>query len=312
MIARLHRHEQRRIGALAAEQRGRRDRAPWRGPRSPSAASRGSHAPTVEFPVALRNFCARLPPHHGQEQGRRYPHVPRDSPAGSPSACTSSPACRAALDKGATTILKDNISWHFPFPGANTTPWQLEGTIRALRGAGFDDLVCVQNKTVVTNAFKGEDLNHYVPIFKQVRHPGPLQLQARGHDAGRSTGPRRRCTSSTTIFPEGIQHPRLLLRQEHRPPADGEVPHLHHDHRRDEERVRRAAQHPAPLHALVDPRTLVDLLAIQKEIHAGPVRGDGRHHRRRRPRAAHDAPGDQGRTCWRRRIRWRSTRSRPR
>ena len=33
----------------------------------------------------------------------------------------------AALAAGKTTILKDNISWHFPFPAANTTPWQLEG-----------------------------------------------------------------------------------------------------------------------------------------------------------------------------------------
>src|SRR5262245_34681554 len=64
-----------------------------------------------------------------------------------------------ALDRSAQTILKDNISWHFPFPGANTTPWQLEGTIRALRARGFADQVCVQNKTVVTDAFKGEDLN---------------------------------------------------------------------------------------------------------------------------------------------------------
>src|ERR1035438_2778652 len=72
-----------------------------------------------------------------------------------------------ALDKKATTILKDNISWHYPFPGANTTPWQLEGTIQALRSSGYQDLVCVQNKTVVTNAFKGEDLNHYLPIFSK-------------------------------------------------------------------------------------------------------------------------------------------------
>src|SRR5215475_11010128 len=71
-----------------------------------------------------------------------------------------------ALAAGTTTILKDNISWHFPFPGANTTPWQLEGAIQALARRGFADQVCVQNKTVVTNAFKGEDLNHYVPIFK--------------------------------------------------------------------------------------------------------------------------------------------------
>src|SRR3954466_7648952 len=72
-----------------------------------------------------------------------------------------------ALAPGKTTILKDNISALFPFPAANTTPWQLEGTIQALARRGFTDQVCVQNKTVVTNAFKGEDLNHYVPIFKQ-------------------------------------------------------------------------------------------------------------------------------------------------
>ncbi len=65
---------------------------------------------------------------------------------------------RAALDRRATTILKDNMSWHFPFPSANTTPLQLEGSILALRAAGYDDVVCVQNKTVVTDAFKGEDL----------------------------------------------------------------------------------------------------------------------------------------------------------
>src|SRR5919205_274874 len=69
----------------------------------------------------------------------------------------------AALDRAAPTILKDNISWHFPFPGANTTPWQAEGTIEALRARGFAEQSCVQNKTVVTDAFKGEDLNHYRP-----------------------------------------------------------------------------------------------------------------------------------------------------
>src|SRR6516225_12104259 len=72
-----------------------------------------------------------------------------------------------ALAAGKTTILKDNISWHVPFPAANTTPWQLEGTIQALARRGFTDQVCVQNKTVVTNTFKGEDLNHYLPIFKR-------------------------------------------------------------------------------------------------------------------------------------------------
>jgi uncharacterized protein (DUF362 family) len=77
----------------------------------------------------------------------------------------------SALDPHASTILKDNISWHFPFPAANTTPWQLEGTIKGLKARGYADLVCVQNKTVVTDAFKGEDLNGYVPIFQHYGIP---------------------------------------------------------------------------------------------------------------------------------------------
>jgi hypothetical protein len=72
----------------------------------------------------------------------------------------------ASLAKNTTTIIKDNISWHYPFPSANTTPWQLEGTIKALKARGFDKISCVQNKTEVTNAFKGEELNCYRPIFQ--------------------------------------------------------------------------------------------------------------------------------------------------
>lgn len=75
------------------------------------------------------------------------------------------------LDPSATTILKDNISWHYPFPGANTTPWQLEGTILALKNAGYQDVTCVQNKTVVIDTFKGEDRNLYMPIFKHYDIP---------------------------------------------------------------------------------------------------------------------------------------------
>jgi len=82
-----------------------------------------------------------------------------------------------ALDPKASTILKDNISWHYPFPSANTTPWQLEGSILALRTAGFKDLACVQNRTVVTNAFKGTDLNGYYPICKAYDVPVLFNFQ---------------------------------------------------------------------------------------------------------------------------------------
>ena len=64
-----------------------------------------------------------------------------------------------ALEPGRTTILKDNISWHFPFPGANTTPWQLEGAILALRRGGYDDLVCQYQDTLTEGTLTGELLD---------------------------------------------------------------------------------------------------------------------------------------------------------
>src|SRR5688572_30375084 len=82
-----------------------------------------------------------------------------------------------ALARGKTTILNDNIPWHSPFPTGNSAPRQREGTMRALARRGFADQVCGQNKTVVSNAFKGEDLNRYVPIFKRYNVPGLYNLK---------------------------------------------------------------------------------------------------------------------------------------
>jgi intein/homing endonuclease len=111
-----------------------------------------------------------------------------------------------AFDASAQTILKDNISWHYPFPGANTTPWQLEGTIRALRARGFQDQVCVQNKTVVTDAFKGEDLNGYVPIFEA--YGVPVRYNFKPEDMSWSLyQPKAKLNVLDQIYPEGILIP---------------------------------------------------------------------------------------------------------
>src|SRR5438876_200287 len=113
---------------------------------------------------------------------------------------------KAALKSGATTILKDNISWHYPFPAANTTPWQLEGTVLALRRAGLSDLTCVQNKTVVTDAFKGEDLNHYLPILRA--HGVPVLYNFKESDMKWITyRPKAKMRVLDHIFPDGIQIP---------------------------------------------------------------------------------------------------------
>jgi uncharacterized protein (DUF362 family) len=172
------------------------------------------------------------------------------------------------LDPSATTILKDNISWHFPFPSANTTPWQLEGTIVGLRNAGYDDLVCVQNKTVVTDAFKGEDLNHYVPVFRH--HEIPVKFNFRDEDMTWEVfRPKRKMLVLDKIFPGGIKIPDYFHGKNivHLPTVKCHIyttttgamknafggllntnRHYTHSH----------------IH-----ETLVDLLAIQKEIHPG-------------------------------------------
>jgi hypothetical protein len=73
------------------------------------------------------------------------------------------------LPRERRVILKDNISWHFPFISANTTPWQLEGTILALRKAGYQDLCSVHNDTVVTNPFKGSMWNRLGPVYQKYK-----------------------------------------------------------------------------------------------------------------------------------------------
>ncbi|MEW6456660.1 MAG: DUF362 domain-containing protein [Acidobacteriota bacterium] len=71
------------------------------------------------------------------------------------------------LKKENPTILKDNISWHMPFLSANTTPWQLEGVILALKKAGYKSIVTVHNNTVVTDPVKGSILNKLDPLYKK-------------------------------------------------------------------------------------------------------------------------------------------------
>ncbi len=113
---------------------------------------------------------------------------------------------RDFLDPAAPVILKDNISWHFPFLSANTTPWQLEGVIQTLKDAGYKEIVCVQNETVVTDAFKGERMNKYVPIFRKYNIPVLYNF----HETDIKWveyKPKAKMRVLDDIFPEGIRIP---------------------------------------------------------------------------------------------------------
>src|SRR5919109_3181468 len=72
------------------------------------------------------------------------------------------------LPKDADTALKVNISWHFFFPGSSTTPWQLDGVIRAMKHDGFrPELIhACHNRTVVIDARLGERENKQVNVVE--------------------------------------------------------------------------------------------------------------------------------------------------
>jgi uncharacterized protein (DUF362 family) len=175
---------------------------------------------------------------------------------------------KTALQPGIPTIIKDNITWHFPMPAANTTPWQLEAVIRSLRHAGFDDLTCVQNQTVVTNAFKGEDLNGYLPIFR--RYNVPVRYNFRKEDMSWVPyRPKAAMLALDHIYPEGIYIPDYFIGKNivHLPTVKT------HLYTTTTGAMKNAfggllSKYRHYTHTWIH-ETLVDLLAIQKEIHPG-------------------------------------------
>lgn len=195
----------------------------------------------------------------------------------------------AALAAGATTILKDNISWHYFFPGANTTPWQLEGAIQALQAAGLSDLVCVQNDTVVTNPRKGERLNALTPVLERYRVPVRFNCDPADLCWVRFE-PSAEMLALPRIFPHGIHIPEFFVGKN--------IVHLPtvkcHIYTTTTGAMKNAfggllATRRHYTHTWIH-ETLVDLLAIQREIHPGvfaladgTTAGDGPGPRTMRP-----------------------------
>jgi uncharacterized protein (DUF362 family) len=71
------------------------------------------------------------------------------------------------LPRDRRTVLKDNISWHLPYLSSNSTPWQIEGVVRTLRQDGYQDLLGLHNQTVVTDAHKGDELNKFAGVYRR-------------------------------------------------------------------------------------------------------------------------------------------------
>ena len=173
-----------------------------------------------------------------------------------------------ALDASATTIAKNNLSWHLMYPGANSTPWQLEGVILGLQDAGLEDVVCVENRTVVTSASKGERLNKQRMVCE---HYGvPIKYNFEKSDMRWEVyEPKAEMLVLDKIFPDGIKIPDFFHGKNvvHLPTVKC---HIY---------TTTTGSMKNAFGGLLDNRrhychsriheTLVDLLAIQKEVHRG-------------------------------------------
>ena len=214
-----------------------------------------------------------------------------------------------ALPKGHETILKINISWQTWYPACSSEPWQIEGVIKKLQADGYTDLSAAHNKTVVVDAYVGEKNNKqkdvvdahglrnvhlYEPEIRWVRYvpKAPMLVLDR-------------------IFPEGILLPEYFFDKNiiQLPTVKTHV-----------FTVITGAMKNAFGGLLNEKRhwthgviheTVVDLLAIQQEIHSGlfavmdgTFAGDG-------PGPARCA-GTKRISCWRQPTRLRSMRSRHR
>jgi uncharacterized protein (DUF362 family) len=114
-----------------------------------------------------------------------------------------------ALPRDKETILKINISWQTWYPACSTAPWQLEGVIRALRGAGYENLIAAHNDTVVVDAHVGERNNKHKFVVDTygIRNVHLFEPQ---YNWSRYEPPQPFLVLDE-IYPEGIYIPEILI-----------------------------------------------------------------------------------------------------
>ncbi len=173
----------------------------------------------------------------------------------------------AALPKENQTGLKINISWQTWYPACSTTPWQLEGVIRTLQNAGYVDLVGVHNDTVVVNTEDAEVNNKHK--FVTDKYDVPCLYLYNEDFEWFEYKPKRPFLVLDKVYPDGVFIPKALVGMNiiHLPTVKTHVfttitgsmknafGGLLHRNRH-------------WTHAVIHD-TIVDLLAIQQDIHPG-------------------------------------------
>ena len=173
------------------------------------------------------------------------------------------------LPKDQQTALKINISWHYFFPACSTTPWQLDGVISALLEDGYskDRLYACHNRTVVVSARRGERANRHKQVVERYGLRN-IHLYEREEEWVRYE-PKAKMLALDRIYPDGIRIPKRLI--------GSNILHLPTMKTHVFTQMTGAMKNAFGgllfekrhwTHGVIH-ETLVDLLAIQKEIHPG-------------------------------------------
>jgi uncharacterized protein (DUF362 family) len=115
----------------------------------------------------------------------------------------------AALPKNVKTGLKINISWQTWYPACSSTPWQIEGVIKTLQDAGYNDIVGVHNDTVVVNTADGEINNKHKYVTDKCDIPC-LYLYNQDFE-WIEYQPKRPLLVLDRVYPQGVYIPKALL-----------------------------------------------------------------------------------------------------
>lgn len=168
------------------------------------------------------------------------------------------------------TALKINVSWHYFYPACSTTPWQLDGVISTLLEDGYrkESLYGCHNRTVVVSAKRGELANKQKQVVVGKYGLRDIHLYEKGEEWIRYE-PKAKMLVLDKIYPEGIRIPKRLV--------GSNIIHLPTMKTHVFTQVTGAMKNAFGgllfekrhwTHSVIH-ETLVDLLAIQKEIHPG-------------------------------------------
>ena len=114
---------------------------------------------------------------------------------------------RSVIDPSVSTIIKLNLSWTKYFPACSSQPWQVEGVLSAMLEDGYDRtrLLPAENKTVVTDPWKGAANNRWLPVLQDLG----LTFTALPEVEWRVYRFRSPLLKLNALFPEGVEIPAI-------------------------------------------------------------------------------------------------------